>query len=170
MTTTQTVGASLAGCAAAIAVLFVTLRGWWTGGRAAKDLIIPVQGFLTGGLATVCVGGLGGWLAGCTRQGVSGAAGTAISATTGTEAGAPIATASLGQLTEEGGIVVVLIFLACLLSYKAAPKGDKGTLLGCLAAGMILCVTAGVAGALDGLPGLVNEAGAAGRNLLEQQS
>ncbi|MFD5041978.1 hypothetical protein ACFWNI_33550 [Streptomyces sp. NPDC058377] len=169
MNSTQTVGASLAGCAAALAVLFVTLRSWWTGGRAAKDLILPVQGFLTGGLATVCVGGLGGWIAGCTRQGVGGAASTAITATTGTEAGDPIATASLGQLSEEGGIVVVLIFLACLLSYKAAPKGDKGTMLGCLAAGMILCVTAGVAGALDGLPDLINQAGSAGRGLLERQ-
>lgn len=169
MNTTQTVGASLAGCAAALGVLFITLRGWWTGGRAMKDLVIPTQAFLTGGLATICVGGLGGWISGCARQGIGGAAGTAISATTGTEAGSPIATASLGQLTPEGGIVVCLLFVAMLLTYKAASKGDKAQLLGCLAAGMILCVTAGVAGALDGLPGLINEAGAAGRGMLERQ-
>ncbi|MEU8704188.1 hypothetical protein [Streptomyces sp. NPDC048565] len=168
MNTSQTVGASLAGCTIAIAILVLTLRSWWTGGRAMKDLIIPAQGFLTGGLATICVGGLAGWVSGCTRQGVSGAGGTAITATTGTEAGAPIATGSLGQLTEEGGVVVFVIFLILIVSYKAAAKADKGRLLACLAAGMILCVTAGIAGALDGLPGLINQAGGAARGLLER--
>ncbi|MFJ8883626.1 hypothetical protein ACIRJR_09450 [Streptomyces sp. NPDC102402] len=169
MNTTQTIGASLAGCTIAIVILLFTLRTWWTGGRALKDLVIPVQGFLTGGLATICVGGLAGWLSGCAVQVVSGAGGTAISSTTGTDAGAPIATGSLGRLTEEGGVVTFVVFLALIASYKAAPKADKGRLLGCLAAGMVLCVTAGIAGALDGLPGLINEAGSAARGLLERQ-
>ncbi|MFC8862670.1 hypothetical protein [[Kitasatospora] papulosa] len=169
MNTSGTVGASLAGCTIAIAILFFTLRSWWTGGRAFKDLVIPVQGFITGGLATICFGGFAGWLSGCARQVVSGAGGTAISSTTGTEAGAPIATGSLGQLTEEGGVVVFVIFLVVIGSYKVAPKADKGRLLGCLAAGMVLCVTAGVAGALSSLPDLINQAGTAGRGLLERQ-
>ncbi|MEE1805953.1 hypothetical protein [Streptomyces sp. BE133] len=49
MTTTRT-GATLAGCTIAFLVLFANLRKWWTGGRALKDLIPTIQGFVTGGL------------------------------------------------------------------------------------------------------------------------
>ncbi|AWL39684.1 MULTISPECIES: hypothetical protein [unclassified Streptomyces] len=163
-------GATLAACLIAIAIMAIYLRKWWTGGRALKDLIPMLQGFLTGALATICVGGLAGWLAGCTRTATGGAGGTAITATTGTDAGDTLATASMGRLTPEGGAVTFLLFVILVVSYKAANKDDKGRLIGFLAAGMILCATAGVAGALDGLPGLINEAGAKGRNILEGHS
>lgn len=167
MNTTQTVGASLAGCLLAVAIMAVYLRKWWTGGRTIKDLAPMVQGFVTGALATICVGGLAGWLAGCTRQTSATVGGRIITGATGTEAGSTMASASMGQLTPEGGCVVFLLFVILVVSYKAASKDDKGRLLGFLAAGMILCATAGVAGALDGLPDLVNSLGLSGKNALE---
>lgn len=166
MNTAQT-GVTLAGAAIALTILVIQLRRWWTGGRALKDLLPTIQGLLTGALGTVCAGGLLGWLAGCTRQTANGVGGKVISGTTGTESGSPLAGGSLGQLSEEGGIVVFLLAVALVLSYKAAGKDDKGKLLGALAAGFILCATAGVAGMLEGLPELVNALGLSGRNALE---
>ncbi|MFF2964249.1 hypothetical protein ACFVT1_36400 [Streptomyces sp. NPDC057963] len=165
MTTTQT-GATLAGCTVAIAILFIHLRKWWTGGRALKDLIATIQGFITGALGTICVGGLAGWLAGCTRQAANTGGGKAITGVTGTSSGSSIASGSMGQLTEEGGVVVFLIFVVLVITYKAAPKEDKGRLVGAMVAGFILCGTAGVAGALNGLPDLVNSLGLSGKNAL----
>ncbi|MFJ1698172.1 hypothetical protein ACIOHC_24155 [Streptomyces sp. NPDC088252] len=164
---TATTGVTLAGAAIAVTILFIQLRKWWTGGRALKDLLPTVQGLLTGALGTMCAGGLLGWLAGCTRQGVNSAGGKAITGVTGTDSGAPLAGASMGQLTPEGGVVVFIVAVALVLSYKAASKEDKGKLLGALAAGFILCAVAGVAGALEGLPELVNGIGLSGRNALE---
>lgn len=158
MTTTQT-SATLAGCAVAFAILFLNLRKWWTGGRALKDLIPTIQGFVTGALGTACAGGLAGWLAGCTRQAANTGGDKVISGTTGTGAGRAVASGSIGQLTAEGAVVVFLLFLALFASYKAASKEDKGRLIGTLIAGFILCATAGVAGALRGLPDLANSLG-----------
>ena len=164
---TTTTGASLAACAIAVAIMAVYLRKWWVGGRTLKDLFPMIQGFVTGALATVCVGGLAGWLAGCTRQTAGGAGGKVVTGVTGTDSGTAMASASMGQLTPEGGVVVFLLAVILVVSYKAASKDDKGRLLGFLAAGMILCATAGVAGMLDGLPDLVNSLGLSGRNILE---
>ncbi|MGW1182979.1 hypothetical protein ACWD7Y_05235 [Streptomyces drozdowiczii] len=164
---TTTTGASLAACLVAITVMAVYLRKWWTGGRAVKDLLAMAQGFINGGLATICLGGLGGWLAGCTRQAADGVGGKAISGTTGTSAETPLAASSLGQLTPEGACVTFLLFVILVVSYKAANKDDKGRLLAFLFGGMVLCVTAGVATRLTGLPELINALGASGRNALE---
>ncbi|MGQ4351968.1 hypothetical protein [Streptomyces drozdowiczii] len=164
---TTTTGASLAACLIAIAVMAVYLRKWWTGGRAVKDLVTMAQGFINGALATICLGGLGGWLAGCARQTAGGVGGKVVSSTTGTSAGTPMATASLGRLTPEGGCVVFLLFVILIVSYKAASKEDKGRLMGFVFAGAVLCVTAGVVGVLNGLPDLVNSLGTSGRNALE---
>jgi hypothetical protein len=166
MTTTQT-GATLAACAIAITIMAVYLWKWWKGGRTLKDLVPMVQGFTNGALATICIGGLAGWLAGCTRQAAGGVGGKAVSGTTGTESGAAIASGSLGQLTPEGGVVVFLLFVLLIVSYKAASKDDKGRLLSFFIAGAILCATAGVAGMLDSLPTLINGIGLSGRNALE---
>lgn len=164
---TATTGASLAGATLAIGIMAVYLRKWWTGGRALKDLIPMVQGFITGALGTICLGGLMGWLAGCTRQASNGVGGKVITGTTGTESGSPLAGGSIGQLTPEGGVVVFLLTIGLVVSYKAAAKDEKGRLVGFLIAGFILCATAGVAGMLQGLPGLVNGLGLSGRNVLE---
>lgn len=163
---TATSATTLAGCAIAIAILGLQLRKWWTGGRALKDLIPTVQGFITGALGTACAGGLAGWLAGCTRQVASGGGAKIITGTTGTEASAPIASGSIGTLTSEGGVIVFFVMLILVATYKAAPKDEKGKLLGALAAGFILCTTAGVAGMLTGLPDLANSLGTSAGNIL----
>ncbi|MFJ9029794.1 hypothetical protein ACIRQP_14925 [Streptomyces sp. NPDC102274] len=161
------IGTTLAGAAIALAILFLNLRKWWTGGRALKDLIPTGQGLITGAMSTVCVGGLAGWLSGCTRQATNFGGSKAVSGTTGTDSGSTIATASLGSLTPEGGVVVFLLFVATVAAYKAFNKEEKGRLLGAMAAGAILCATAGIAGMLHGLPEIANSLGASGRALLE---
>ncbi|MCL7377459.1 hypothetical protein [Streptomyces sp. 35G-GA-8] len=163
------IGTTLAGATIAVAILFLSMRKWWTGGRALKDLVPTVQGLITGAMSTVCVGGLAGWLSGCTRQAVNFGGGTAVSGTTGTVSSGPIATGSMGALSEEGGVVVFLLFVATIAAYKAFNKEEKGRLTGAIVAGSILCATAGVAGALDSLPGIANGLGAAGVSLFEGQ-
>ncbi|MGW1463857.1 hypothetical protein ACWCPT_05815 [Streptomyces sp. NPDC002308] len=165
MNTAQT-GATLAGCALALAILGLQLRKWWVGGRAIKDLIPTVQGFITGALGTACAGGLAGWLAGCTRQVASGVGGKVITGTTGTDAGTPIASGAIGALTPEGGVVVFLVMVLLVATYKAAPKEEKGKLVGALASGFVLCATAGIAGMLSGLPDLANNLGTSAGNIL----
>lgn len=162
------IGLSLAGALICIGILYAQLRRWWTGNREPKLLLPLAQGTLMGALGTLCAGGVLGLLSGCARQGVSAGADKAVSGLTGTGTGTPMAAASLaGRLTPEGGVVVALATAATVIAYKAASKEDKKRLLGGLLVGSCLTVVAGVAGALDGLPGLVNEAGAAGRRVLE---
>ncbi|MFE5996750.1 hypothetical protein ACFQ6C_07630 [Streptomyces sp. NPDC056454] len=165
---TTTTGATLAACAIAITFMVVYLRKWWIGGRALKDLAPMIQGFVCGGLATICFGGLAGWLAGCARQVVGSVGGKAVSSTTGTASGNTLAPGSLGRLSEEGGVVVFFLFVLLIVIYKAASKDDKGRLISFFVAGAVLCVTAGVAGMLDGLPDLINSLGLSGRNALER--
>ncbi|WP_030747573.1 hypothetical protein [Streptomyces sp. NRRL F-5135] len=163
------IGTTLAGVTIALCILFLNLRKWWTGSRAPKDLLPTGQGLLTGAMSTVCVGGLAGWLSGCTRQATSTLGGKAISGTTGTDSGSPIAAASMGSLTAEGGVVVVLFFVATFAMYKAGGKEEKGKLVGAVIAGAILCATAGVAGMLTALPDIANGLGASGRSFFEGQ-
>lgn len=165
MKTTVT-GASLAACAIAITIMAVYLWKWWRGGRAAKDLISMVQGFINGALSTICTGGLAGWLSGCTRQAAGGVGGKAVTSTTGAGSGGAIRSGSLGQLTPEGGVVVLVLFVFLVISYKVASKDDKGRLLGFCISGAILCVTAGIAGLLTGLPEMINSLGQSGSNML----
>jgi len=54
---------------------------------------------------------------------------------------------------------VVAAFTLVVLSYKAAGKQDKRRLIGGAYVGSVLCLTAGVAGALSWLPGALNAAG-----------
>lgn len=165
------IGLSLAGAVVCVGVLYFNLRKWWDGNREPKALLPFGQSTLMGILATLCTGGLLGWLTGCTRQGVSTVGDQAVSAITNAPTGAPMASQSLaGQLTPEGGVVVALAAAITYAAYKAAGKDDKRRMLGGLLCGMCLTITAGVAGALDGLPGLVNDAGAAGRSVLENGS
>ncbi|MFJ3834461.1 hypothetical protein ACIPY6_02970 [Streptomyces sp. NPDC090054] len=165
------IGLSLAGAVICLGILYFNLRKWWDGGREIKALAPFAQSTFMGILAALCAGGLLGWLAGCTRQGVSAVGDKGISGVTGTPAGAPMATQSLaGQLTPEGGVIVALAAAITVVAYKAAGKEDKRRMAGGLICGMCLTITAGIAGALDGLPGLVNEAGAAARAVLESGS
>lgn len=156
------IGTTLAGVAIALTILFLNLRKWWTGGRALKDLIPTGQGLITGAFSTACVGGLAGWLSGCTRQATNVGGGKVVSGTTGTDSGSAIASGSLGSLTEEGGVVVFILFVSTIAAYKAFNKEEKGRLIGSFVAGSILCATAGVAGMLNGLPEIANSLGVEG--------
>lgn len=165
------IGLSLAGAVVCLGIAYFNLRKWWDGNRELKGLAPFAQSTLMGVLATLCAGGLLGWLSGCTRQGISTAGDQAASGITGTPTGSPMAAQSLaGQLTPEGGVVVALAAAITVAAYKAANKDDKRRMLGGLICGSCLAITAGVAGILNGLPGLVNDAGAAGRSMLENGS
>lgn len=163
------IGTTLAGAAIAIAILFLNLRKWWTGGRALKDLIPTGQGLIVGAMSTVCVGGLAGWLSGCARQATSLGGNKVVGGTTGADSSSTIATGSLGSLTPEGGVVVFILFVATIASYKAFNKEEKGRLAGAIVAGCVLCATAGIAGMLTGLPDIANSLGASGRSVFEGQ-
>lgn len=54
-------GLSLAGVAAALAIMWANFRPWWKGGRDPKALLPYGAGWLLGALATVCAGGALGW-------------------------------------------------------------------------------------------------------------
>ncbi|WP_326811650.1 hypothetical protein [Streptomyces scopuliridis] len=163
----NTAGTTLAGAAIAVVILALNLRKWWTGGRALKDLIPTAQGLVTGAFGTVCAGGLAGWLSGCTRQITNFGGGKAVTGTTGTDSSSPIASGSLGALTPEGGVVVFVFFCVTVAAYKSFNKEEKGKLIGGIVAGSVLCVTAGIAGMLTGLPDVANQLGDSARAAFE---
>jgi hypothetical protein len=155
------IGLSLAGAFVCLGIAYFNIKKWWDGSRELKNIAPFAQSTVMGALASLCGGGLLGWLSGCTRQGVSTVGDQAVSGIAGTGGGAPLASQSLaGQLTPEGGVVVALAAVITVAAYKAAGKDEKRRVAGGLVCGMCLTITAGVAGALDGLPGLVNEVGA----------
>jgi hypothetical protein len=162
-----TTGTTLAGAAIALVILALNLRKWWSGGRAAKDLIPTTQGLVTGAFGTMCAGGLAGWLSGCTRQATNFGGGKAVMGTTGTDSSSAIASGSFESLTPEGGVIVFAFFCVTIAVYKTLSKEDKGKLIGGVVAGSVLCVTAGVAGMLSGLPDVANQLGDSARAALE---
>lgn len=165
------IGLSLAGAFVCLTIALLNLRTWWNGNRELKGLVPYGQSTLMGALATLCSSGLLGWLSGCTRQGVSAAGDKAVAGITGTSGGAPIAARSLaGQLTPEGALVVATAAVLTVVAYKAANKEDKRRMIGGLLCGMCLTITAGFAAGAEGLPGLVNEAGAAVRRIFDMGS
>lgn len=163
MTTTQM---TLAGVAISLAILALNLRTWWRGGRQLKDLWPFAQTFLLGGIATICAGGILGWLAGCTAQGINTAGEKVVPGTTGTGSGA-IAYGSLGDLSPEGGVVVFLLTVLTVAGWKAAGKQEQRRAIGGAICGATLCLTAGVAGLMDWLPDAINAVGMWGRGALE---
>lgn len=160
------VALSLAGLTVSLIVLYANLRTWWKGGKEPKALGPFAAGFTVGALAVVCTGGILGYLAGCTVQAANGIGARAVPGATGTQ-GAPLARGSMGQLDPEGGVVVVLLTAGLFLAWKAAGKDVKKRMLGGLLCGACLCVTAGVASLLDGLPQAANGLGIAIRSAFE---
>ncbi|MBH1938945.1 hypothetical protein I5Q34_32590 [Streptomyces sp. AV19] len=157
---------TLAGSAVSIGITYLNLRPWWKGGRSPKDLLPFSGSFLLGSTATMCTGGILGWLAGCSATSANKAGGTVVRGTTGTEGGA-IAHGSLGALTPDGGVVVFLTTIAVGAAWRAAGKADRRRMAGGAFCGTSLTFTAGVAGALSWLPGAVNGLGATLRSGLE---
>lgn len=158
---------TLTGLAVSGAVLYANLRPWWTGGRDPKKLIPFGQGFGLGAVATICTGGILGWLAGCAAQGANRAGEKGVQGATGTADAGALARGSLGHLTPEGGAVVFLITIGVVLAWRAAGKGDRRRIGGGGFCGATLCVTAGMASLLDWLPATVNQAGAVLRSAVE---
>ncbi|MGW4028225.1 hypothetical protein ACWEFL_02715 [Streptomyces sp. NPDC004838] len=151
---------TLAGLALTAVILWANLRPWWTGSRDPKLLAAFGKGAALGILGAMCAGGLLGWLAGC-APGVGNTAGSkAVGAVTGAQPSSPLAAGSLsGSLTEEGAIVVFLVTVGVVMAWRKAGKDDKKRMAGGAFCGASLCATAGVAGALTFLPGLVNSTG-----------
>lgn len=152
---------TLAGLALTLVILWANLRPWWTGSRDPKMLAAFGKGAALGVLGAMCAGGLLGWLAGCAPVAGSTAGSKAVGAVTGTQSGTALARGSLsGSLTEEGAVVVFCVAVSVVFAWRKAAKDDKKRMAGGLYCGASLCATAGVAGALSFLPGLVNDTGA----------
>lgn len=159
---------TFAGAAISLGVLYLNLRPWWKGGRNPKDLLPFGGAALLGALSTVCTGGLLGWLAGCSTTGANTAGEKGVPGATGTNSGA-LAKGSLGQLTPEGGVIVFLLAVTVAAMWKAAGKQDRKRMYGGAFCGSTLCMTAGVAGMLGGLPSAANNLGDGLRAALEGQ-
>jgi hypothetical protein len=158
---------TLTGLVMSLAILYANLRPWWKGPRELKALAPFGQGFMLGALATVCTGGLLGWLHGCTARAANDVGDKAVGMTTGSASSAPLTRGSLGQLTPEGGLIVALFTVAVILAWKAAKKDEKKRITGGAFCGTTLCITAGIAGALGWLPELVNTLGMQLRTMVE---
>jgi hypothetical protein len=153
-------GLTLAGIAIVLVVLWANLRPWWKGDRDPAKLKSFGTGSLLGALSTMCGGGLLGYIAGCAASAANTGGGKAVAGATGQQAGAPVTTGSLGDLTPAGAVVVFLITCGTIFAFRAAGKDERKRMVGGVFCGVCLCLTAGVASALNWLPDLINSAGA----------
>lgn len=158
---------TIGGLALALLVLFANARTWWNGGRNLKDIAPYALCFLFGAIATCCAGGLLGWLAGCSAGASNTVGAKAVPGATGTQSGSALAHGDLGSLTPEGGIIVFVATGALIFAWKSADKTVTKRMAGGLFCGSTLCLTAGIAGLMNWLPPVVNQAGAGVRALVE---
>ncbi|MFJ8146029.1 hypothetical protein ACIQ6R_13245 [Streptomyces sp. NPDC096048] len=156
-TTTLTLG----GLLAALLILVANLHPWWTGSREMKQLAAFGKGFSAAACAAACPGGLLGWAH--SRAGTVGnGAGERVSATAaGSTSGSTVTSGQLVGLGTTGAIIAVTVVFLVGLSYKAAGKKDKKRIIGGAFVGSTLLLTAGVAGALEWLPGALDTVGEA---------
>ncbi|MFD5002204.1 hypothetical protein ACFWMV_04780 [Streptomyces mutabilis] len=152
-------GLTLAGIALVLVVLWANLRPWWKGDRDPAKLKSFGTGSLLGALSTMCGGGLLGYIAGCAAGAANTGGGKAVAGATGQQAAAPVTTGSLGNLTPSGAVVVFLITCGTIFAFRAAGKDERKRMVGGIFCGVCLCLTAGVASALNWLPGLINGVG-----------
>ncbi|MFJ8163828.1 hypothetical protein ACIRBY_23275 [Streptomyces sp. NPDC096136] len=159
---------TLAGSAISLAVLYANVRTMHKAKWEPKTIGPFAIHFTLGALATVCAGGLLGFLAGCSVQAANGTGQRAVPGATGTRSDG-LASGSMGSLSPEGGVVVFLLAFALALAWRASSKEIKKRAAGGLFCGATLCATAGVANLLNGLPGVANGIGTAARAALEAQ-
>lgn len=152
-------GLTLSGLALSLAIFYANFRPWWKGTRDPKAAIPFGQGFGIGALGTICTGGILGWLAGCSSRIANTGGDKAVRGTTGTGGSGAVTHGDLGQLTPEGAVIVFLLTVGVVLAWRAAGKTDKKRMFGGTFCGSTLCLTAGVANALNWLPDLVNQLG-----------
>ncbi|MFJ3705047.1 MULTISPECIES: hypothetical protein [unclassified Streptomyces] len=157
-------GLSLAGVAAALAILWANFRPWWKGGRDPKALLPFGSGWLLGSLATVCAGGALGWGAAGIAGLLSKGGDTAVGSLVGTGA-ATLASRRMGALSPEGGVVVALVFFIVALVFKVSGKQDKRRIIGGIVTGAVLGFLPGIAAQLGFLPDTANYVGAWGASL-----
>lgn len=162
-------GLSLAGVAAALAIMWANFRPWWKGGRDPKALIPYGSGWLLGALSTVCAGGALGWGAAGIAGLLSRGSDTAVGSVIGTGAAA-LATHRMGTLTPAGGIVVALVLVAVIILHKASGKQDGRRIIGGIITGAVLGFLPGIAAHLDWLPETANAVGAWGQGLANGSS
>jgi len=155
-----TTGITLGGLTAAAIVLLYNLRPWWTGNRDAKQLAAFGKGTALGLVSAVCPGGILGWLHAHSGGAANSAGGRITSGATGVHAAAPVAHRSLTGLDEPGACVVAVLAIVVVIAWKAAGKRDKWRMAGGTFVASVLCLTAGVIGALTWMPGLLNGVGA----------
>jgi hypothetical protein len=160
------VGLSLAGVAVALGILWANLRPWWKGGRDPKALLPYASGAGLGSLSTICIGGALGWGAAGIAGIFTSGGNAGVSKVTGTSGAAAMPTGRMGTLTQEGGIVVCLLFLGVILLYKSSGKLDKRRIIGGVASFAVLGFLPGVAELLGWWPDLVNSIGAKGYTLV----
>ncbi|MFD8866026.1 hypothetical protein ACFV1F_16900 [Streptomyces sp. NPDC059590] len=154
-TTSLTIG----GLLAALLVLTANLHPWWTGNREIKQLAAFGKGFGAAACAAACPGGILGWAHSRSGTLANSAGEKTGQAATGTTSTQGLATGQLVGLSITGAVVAILAVFLVGLSYKAAGKKDKKRIVGGAFVGSVLCLTAGVAGALAWLPGALNTAG-----------
>lgn len=169
---TGTTTASLGGLLAALLVLYANLRPWWAGNREMK-LLVPFGKGLAGALAAAaCPGGVFAWARQRTGAIANTAGETGGRAATGTTQTEAVSNGQMVGLVATGSLVAVLMVFAVVLAWKAAGKKDRRRILGGAFVGTVASLTAGLAGALNWLPGALNGVGdgikalAEGANLL----
>ncbi|MGW2267084.1 hypothetical protein [Streptomyces koyangensis] len=155
----MTTGITLAGLALSLAIFWANFRPWWKGSREAKQLLPFGQGFILGAVSTVCAGGLLGWLAGCAATAANQGGDKATLGVTGSGAAQPLARGTLGDLTPEGAVLVLLLTVGVILAWRAAGKAERKRVAGGAFVGATLCLTAGVASLLSWLPDTLNQGG-----------
>lgn len=154
-----TTSITLAGLTAALIVLLYNLRPWWASNRDAKQLVAFGKGSALGIVSAACPGGILGWLHTHSGGAANTAGGRITSGATGVHASAPVAHRALGGLGPAGACVVAVLAVCVLIAWKAAGKKDKWRIIGGAFVASVLCLTAGVIGALTWVPGLLNSVG-----------
>ncbi|MCM8548912.1 hypothetical protein [Streptomyces sp. STCH 565 A] len=164
---TGTTTASLGGLLLAVLVLYANLRPWWAGNREMK-LLLPFGKGLAGALAAAaCPGGFFGWARQRTGAVANTAGETAGRSATGTAQTETVSSGQMVGLVATGALAAALVVFAVSLAWKAAGKKDRRRIIGGAFVGTVATLTAGIAGALDWLPGTLNGIGDAIKSLVE---
>lgn len=154
------VAVNLGGIAVALIIAWLNLRPWWKGGRDPKALLPYGAGAGIGALATICIGGILGWIAARVAGFSSSMGAKGVETTTGTSGAATLPVGRMGTLTPEGGVITVILLVGVLLLYKTSGKQDRRRIIGGALTFMILGFLPGVALALQWWPETVNWSGA----------
>lgn len=155
------------GTLAIIAILIALhIRTFIKGGKDPKILLSGIGGMLGGSSVAMCVGGALGSIAMYIVGGGNALSGIAPWAT-GTSDGT-VAGRTVGGLTMEGGLIVIVVTVFLWVAIREAAKAQRLRLLGGLFCGICLTYTGGYGGLVSAsLIPLYNGLGAQGLALVE---